>query len=332
MAHPIENTLALLQDAMNTHQQALARGPSTEPSQPVAQPQDLRAQLVLRLLAGVERRAGIDVSQPAAEKLLRLLAAIDIAELEAFVARLDSLPARHPEWLSLIESLTVHETYVMRDPSQLAFLAAQLPALIAEAAEAKSYLLRFWSVGCATGEKAYSIAALTLDAMIATGNAVATETRANLVSPWQIEIVGSDISRLALTQARAGIYDTGPLSSFRDESEPLLRHFPSVPSVGVNATAQRSAAPDLKAIVSFNHFNIVDDPMPAEPFDAVFCRNVLIYFSARARRHAQETLRRAVRPGGYLLLGPTDTLIETGAFEALWAPGAVIYRRRKDDA
>ncbi|WP_020177370.1 CheR family methyltransferase [Methyloferula stellata] len=332
MAHPIENTLALLQDAMIAHQQALARGPSTEPSQPVAEPRDLRAQLVLRLLTGVEMRAGIEVSQPAAEKLLRLLAAIDIGELEAWAAKLDTLPASHPEWLSLIESLTVHETYVMRDPSQLAFFAAQLPALIAEAAASKFYLLRFWSVGCATGEEAYSIAALTLDAMVASGNAVVTETGANLVAPWQIEIVGSDISRLALTQAQAGIYDTGPLSSFRDESEPTLRHFPSVPAIGANSVARRSASPDLKATVSFSHFNIIDDPMPAEPFDTVFCRNVLIYFSARARKHAQETLRRAVRPGGYLLLGPTDTLIETEAFEALWAPGAVIYRRRKDDA
>ncbi len=330
MAHSIENTLALLQDAMTAHRQALARGPSAESIQPIAEPQDRRAQLVLKLLTGVERRAGIEVSQPAAEKLLRLLASTDIVELEAWVARLDTLPASHPEWLSLIESLTVHETYVMRDPAQLAFFAAQLPALIAGAAASKTYLLRFWSAGCATGEEAYTIAALTLDAMVAAGNAVAAETGITLVSPWRIEIVGSDISQLALTQARAGIYDTGPLSSFRDESEPLLGHFPFVAATSMSGMAVRCASPDLKAAVSFEHFNLIDDPMPADPFDAVFCRNVLIYFSTRARKQALETLRRAVRPGGYLLLGPTDTLIEAEAFEALWAPGAVIYRRRQN--
>jgi chemotaxis protein methyltransferase CheR len=332
MAHPIENTLALLQDAMTAHRQALARGPSPEAAAPLAPPHDLRAQLVLRLLVGVEMRAGIEVSQPAAEKLLRILASIEIAELEAWVGKLDALPASHPEWLSLIESLTVHETYVMRDPPQFEFFAAQLPALIAEAAASKSYFLRFWSVGCATGEEAYSIAALALDAMVATGHAIATETGASLLPPWRIEVIGSDISRLVLTQARAGVYDTGPLSSFRDESAPLLRHFPAAPLVGSNGPLARSASADLKACVSFEHFNIIDDPMPAAPFDAVFCRNVLIYFSARARLQAQETLRRAVRNGGYLLLGPTDTLIDAETFEALWAPGAVIYRRRKDDA
>ncbi len=332
MAHPIETTLALLQDAMAAHRKTLARGPSVPSATELKLPVDRRAQLVLRLLVGVEMRAGIEVSQPTAEKLLRVLASIDMVDLAAWVSRLDALPASDPEWLSLIESLTVHETYVMRDPSQLEFFAAQLPALIAEATAAKSYLLRFWSVGCATGEEAYSIAALALDALVATGNAIATATGTSIRPPWQIEVVGSDISRLVLTQARAGVYETGPLSSFRDESAPLLHHFPSASIAGSSGALARVASADLKAAVRFEHFNIVDDPMPRLPFDAVFCRNVLIYFSARGRQRAQERLRGAVRTGGYLLLGPTDTLIDAEAFEALWAPGAVIYRRGKDDA
>ncbi len=219
----------------------------------------------------------------------------------------------------------------MRDPSQLQFFAAQLPCLIAEAEASQSHLLRFWSVGCATGEEAYSIAALAQDAMIAAGKAVMTETGAELAAPWRIEVVGSDISRLVLTQARAGVYDTGPLSSFRAESALLLRHFPSAAMPGLDGQAARVASSELKAAVSFEHFNIVDDPVPETQFDAVFCRNMLVYFSARARRQAQKTLRGALRKGGYLLLGPTDTLIETEGFETLWAPGAIIYRRSKDD-
>ncbi len=331
MAHPIENTLALLQDAMVAHREALARSPSLAPPPDMALPRDRRAQLILRLLVGVERRAGIEVSQSTAEKLLRILAGLDIIELEAWVLRLERLPAGDAEWLSLIESLTVHETYVMRDPSQLQFFAGQLPGLIATAAASQSFSLRFWSVGCATGEEAYSIAALTLDAMIAAGHAVATDTGAALLPPWRIEVLGSDISRLVLTQARAGLYDTGPLSSFRTESASLLRHFPESPVAGSSGYAARAASADLKALVSFEHFNIVEDSAPTGAFNAVFCRNVLIYFSLRARQRAQESLRRAVRKGGYLLLGPTDTLLDPTAFETLWAPGAVIYRRSKDD-
>ncbi|MHB8883828.1 MAG: CheR family methyltransferase [Methylovirgula sp.] len=331
MAHPIDTTLALLQDAMVAHRQALTRGPSEKPASDFALPWDRRGELILRLLVGVEMRAGIEVSQGTAEKLLRTLASTATAALEAWVLRLESLPARDPEWLSLIEGLTVHETYVMRDPAQLEFFTAQLPSLIAEAATAKSYLLRFWSVGCATGEEAYTIAALTFDALVAMGYATTTESGTNLLPPWRIEVVGSDISRPVLSQARAGIYDMGPLSSFRTESAVVLRHFPPVPAARANGCGARMASSDLKAAVDFVHFNVMDDPTPDVPFDAVFCRNVLIYFSARARVHAQESLRRAVRPGGYLVLGPTDTLIDAEMFQALWGPDAVIYRRRNAD-
>ena len=127
----------------------------------------------------------------------------------------------------------------------------------------------------------------------------------------------------------AGIYDVGPLSSFRAESTPLLRYFPPVPKAGGQAARAVSAA--LAAAVHFERFNIMEDPMPAPPFDAVFCRNVLIYFSAPARRRAQQRLHEAVRPGGYLLLGPTDSLTDAQAFETLWASDAVIHRRRAGD-
>jgi chemotaxis protein methyltransferase CheR len=332
MAHPIEHTLALLQDVMSEHRRALAQGPSEPSAIECELPRDPRAQLILRLLVGVERRAGIDVSQPTAEKLLRVFGAIELRDLEAWVVRLDTLPSSDPEWSSLIESLTVHETYVMRDPSQLELFAAQLPALITEAAAAKSRVLRFWSLGCATGEEAYSIAALALDAMIATGNAIKTQIGTELLPPWRIEVVGSDISRTVLKQARAGVYDTGPLSSFRAESSVLLHHFPPVPNISLRGSAARAASADLKAAVRFEHFNIMNNPIPTPTFDAVFCRNVLIYFSARARWQAQEKIIRAVRNGGYLLLGPTDTLIDAEAFETLWASDAVVYRRRKSDA
>ncbi len=328
----MEDTLAKLQDAMNAHREALSRAPTMRPSATLTLPEDRRARLVLRLLAGVEKRAGIEISQPSAEKLLRMLARKRIAELDAWISRLETLPASDPEWLSLFEALTVHETYVMRDPSQLELFAAQLPSLIAAAEAAKSYRLRFWSVGCATGEEAYSIAALALDTLVATGLALTSEAGTKRFPRWRIEVVGSDISRSALKKARDGIYDTGPLSSFRDESAVLLRHFPQLSNTGTHPSASRVASSNLKAAVRFEHFNIVDDPAPAQPFDAVFCRNVLIYFSTRARQRAQESLARAVRRGGYLVLGPTDTLIDADAFETLWAPDAVIYRRRLGNA
>jgi chemotaxis protein methyltransferase CheR len=332
MAHSIDDTLAKLQDAMEVHRRALTRGPSLRSSAELALPDDRRALLVLQVLSGVERRAGIEVSQASAEKLLRLLDQKGKFDLAAWVSRLESLPASDPEWLSLIESLTVHETYIMRDPSQLELFAAQLPSLIAAADAAKTYRLRMWSVGCATGEEAYSIAALAFDALIAAGKASISEQGISLLPPWRIEVIGSDISRPTIIKAQTGIYDTGPLSSVREESPVISRHFPFVPGTAKSNSTSRGASADLKSVTRFQHFNIVADQAPGRPFDTVFCRNVLIYFSDRARRRAQDMLLRAVRENGYLVLGSTDTVFDTAAFEMIWAPGAVIYRRRPANA
>ncbi|QAY95135.1 hypothetical protein CWB41_04820 [Methylovirgula ligni] len=331
MARPIENTLAILQDAMAAHRDALTRESLARSSFRFAAPPDRRQELVLRLLAGAEQRTGLGVTQSAAEKLLRLFAPVALAKFEADVARLESLPASDPEWLALIESLTVHETYIMRDATQLAFFAELLPGMIARAAT-RSRLLRFWSVGCASGEEAYSIAALALDVLTKAGKAEVTEDGISLLPPWRLEVIGADISRPALARAQAGVYETGPLSSFRSEAAALLHHFPLLAATDKNTPPMRAATPALKRVVRFSQFNIIADALPAEPFDAVFCRNIFIYFSERARREAQQRLAGAVRPGGLLLLGPTDTLSDTAAFETLWAPGALAYRRRGGDA
>jgi len=330
MAHPIENTLALLRDAMSAHRQALNSGPAPQAAPELAFPLDKKAQLVRQLLTGVEKQAGIEVSRSTADRLARALRPVPLTECAAWVSELETLPAGDPGWLTLIEGLTVHETYVMRDAPQLAFFAAQLPALIEEAEALGTFCLRFWSAGCATGEEAYTIAALALDALVEKNYAVIEGPDTILRPPWRIEVLGSDISRPALARAQTGLYETGPLSSFRAESTNLLRHFPPSGGAGPSGPAMRMPSPALKAAVRFEHFNIAGDPLPDRPFDAVFCRNVLVYFSARSRRRALDRLGGKVRKGGYLILGPTDTLTGMEAFETVWAPSAVIYRRRNE--
>jgi chemotaxis protein methyltransferase CheR len=335
MAHLIENTLAILRDVMNAHRSALS---GTEPPPPTAAaaavpvPGDPRAELIMRLLAAVEERCGLDINPLRADKLLRVLAPIATADLSRYADRLARLPADDPEWQTLIENLTVHETYVMRDPEQLLFFCQLLPGLIAQAQAARTCRLRFWSIGCSTGEETYTIAALAFKAMMAAGHAVEADDRIGLRSPWQIEVLGSDISRRAVERARTGRYETGPLSSFRGELADMLRFFPLARGDGkAPDAALRSVHECLRAAVRFEPFNLVADPAPLQPFDAVFCRNVLVHFSARARGLAHERMAGAVRPGGYLLLGPTDSLGRSGEFEAMWAPGAVIQRRRTAD-
>jgi chemotaxis protein methyltransferase CheR len=322
--HPIDLTLAILKDVMNAHSAAMAGrpddpAPAVPPRSPDG-PQERRSALAVRLMQGVERHAGLQFATALAEKLVTLVAPMSLGALETWVMELEQLPDEAPEWRRLCESLTVHETYFLRDRPQLSLLASRLPDLIAEAADRKC--LRFWSVGCATGEEAYSTAMLGLDALVSAGKAVELVERIQPAPPWRIEVLGSDLSGPALAHAEAGRYGTGPLSSFRDLPAPYLRYFPRLPG-----HAGRQVRADLRAAVRFEAFNLAQDPLPADGFDVVLCRNVLIYLTDWARRRAVELLCRAVRPGGYLMLGATDSLEEVAGFETIWGEDAVMHRR-----
>lgn len=322
--HPIDRTLAILKDVMSAHSAALAGKPeSLAPAAPkkIADgPQERRSALAVRLMQGVERHAGLQFATALAEKLVTLVAPMSLGALDTWVLELEQLPPAAPEWRLLCESLTVHETYFLRDRPQLSLLASRLPEMIAEAEDRK--FLRCWSVGCATGEEAYSAAMLGLDALVSAGKAVELVERIQPAPPWRIEVLGSDLSELALRHAEAGRYGTGPLSSFRDLPPAYLRYFPRLPG-----HAGRQVRQDLRAAVRFEAFNLAQDSLPADGFDVVLCRNVLIYLTDWARRRAVELLCRAVRPGGYLMLGATDSLEEVAGFETIWGADAVMHRR-----
>jgi chemotaxis protein methyltransferase CheR len=323
VTHPIDRTLAILKDVMSAHSAALAGKPAEAP--PAARkmpegPQERRSALALRLMQGVERHAGLQFATALAEKLVTLVAPMSLSALETWVMELEQLPPEAPDWRRLSESLTVHETYFLRDRPQLNLLASRLPALIDEARDRK--ILRFWSVGCATGEEAYSLAMLGLDALVTAGKAVELVQRIQPAPPWKIEVLGSDLSGPALAQAEKGRYETGPLSSFRDLPPPYLRYFPRL-----SGGSARRVREDLRAAVRFEPFNLATDSAPESGFDVVLCRNVLIYLADWARRRAVEQLSRAVRPGGYLMLGATDSLENSAEFETIWGTDAVLHRR-----
>jgi chemotaxis protein methyltransferase CheR len=88
----------------------------------------------------------------------------------------------------------------------------------------------------------------------------------------------------------------------------------------------------VKEHVRFAQFNLLSRSPPETGFDIVLCRNVLIYLTAAARGAAQGNLKQVLRPGGYLLLGPTDTALDLAAYEVCWGEGALAYRRKSDDA
>src|SRR6185369_16026637 len=106
----------------------------------------------------------------------------------------------------------------------------------------------------------------------------------------------------------------------------LLRFFPR--AAGDATSRSRTVRSDIARHVRFEHSNLMRARPAAGTFDIVACRNVLVYFAAQARRTAQAHVEAAVRPGGYLLLGPTDTPPDNRRFETIWGEHAVMYRKR----
>jgi chemotaxis protein methyltransferase CheR len=194
---------------------------------------------------------------------------------------------RKEELTSIIDILTVNETYFFREKNQLkAFSEELLPELLETKKDTKR--LRIWSAGCSTGEEPYTIAMLVLE----TGS----------FHDWTIEILGSDINQRVLHVARNGIYRR---NSFRATEKFFLNKY-FIEQSGLFRITDKA-----KQYVNFNLLNLLD-PYKAKlvgKMDVIFCRNVLIYFDMPSRKKVVNIFSEQLADGGYLLLGHAESLI-----------------------
>ncbi len=181
-----------------------------------------------------------------------------------------------------------------------------LPALAD--ARARQRRLRVWSAGCSTGEEAYTIAILILES--------------GLFEGWRIDVFGTDISRAALARARKGEYGRHALRETEDADR--VRFFEPV------GEDRWRIVDRVRRIVSFGHLNLADPRTFAlvGTVDAIFCRNVLIYFSAEVKRRLIGHFFDHLAPGGYLLLGHSESLLNLSTdFELVHLEYDLVYRR-----
>src|SRR5262249_31148542 len=151
--------------------------------------------------------------------------------------------------------------------------------------------IRIWSAACSTGQEAYSIA------MTVVG-------RVPQLAGWDIAIKGTDLSTTVLEQARSGRYSQ--LEVNRGLPAPLLiRHFD-------RTGAEWTVKQELRAMTTFTPMNLAR-AWPAETFDVLFLRNVLIYFDKDTKSEILARAHRALSPDGYLFLGAAETLLAAPA-------------------
>ena len=209
---------------------------------------------------------------------------------------------------AFINAFTVNETYFYREEHQLRCLSTNL---LAERIRTKrpGQVVRIWSVPCATGEEAYSIAIWLLENWPE-------------VDLHDIEIVGSDIDTRCIAAARDGAF--GARALMRLPPALVEKYFVRI------AEDRWQIIPDLRQSVHFTTANLID---PAETrrhgvFDVIFCRNVLIYFDDASRHLAAENLFETLAPGGFICLGHTESMSRISAlFEVRRFADAIVYQR-----
>ncbi len=245
--------------------------------------------------------------------------ALGLGDFAAYDRFLRFDPTRKAELELAVEALTTHETYFFREPIQLEAFSEELLPQLAQR-NAASRRLRIWSAGCSSGEEAYTIAMLV--------------HASGLFAGWDVEVYGTDISRRVLATARRAEY--GP-SSLRATSERDRQRFfepvegPSTATPPLASTSARlRVRPELRALVSFGHLNLLDREMGGlvARMDAVFCRNVLIYFDLPARRRVLSLFYDRLVEGGFLLLGHSESLLTLASdFELVHLKKDLVYRR-----
>ncbi len=233
--------------------------------------------------------------------------------LDEYLARLHS--GRDPQLLQrLVETLTVGETYFLRDRPSLDVVEHEVLRQIIEQ-KRSTRRLRCWSAGCATGEEAYSLAImlrrLPIDAR-----------------EWRINILATDLNQEFLSRAGRGLYGEW---SFRDADEAFrATHF-------TREGVLHRIRPEIAGMVRFARLNLVEDCYPSAAtntvgFDLILCRNVFLYFRPALVNQVLARLRDSLLPGGWLVLGPNDAPSgNIDGFEARSRSHAIFQRRTDTD-
>jgi chemotaxis protein methyltransferase CheR len=208
-------------------------------------------------------------------------------------------PAAESEWQEFVNSLTTNLTAFFREDHHFHALVDDLRARASKP-------LRIWCNAASTGEEPYSLAMTVLETLGASA---------------QVKLVCSDIDTKVLHTAQRGVYSAEARGL---SPERLKRHF--LRGTGANSGFVR-VKPELARLIEFRPFNLMNSSWSAlgEPFDIVFCRNVMIYFDDPTQRQVLERMHRSMTSGGVLYVGHSENF--TDSRDLFRLRGKTIYER-----
>ncbi len=229
---------------------------------------------------GIRMRAGKEgLVRARLAKRLRLLGLSDFDSYLDIVVR---DPSKR-EFTQMVDVLTTNKTSFFREQAHFDFLQdTVLPAI--------AHPVRLWSAGCSSGEEPYTLAMLLNETL---SQPAARSAR----------ILATDISHRVLATAKAGVYGAEGLSEV--PRAVLQKYWRAEPS---SNGAHFEALPALRDMIQFGRLNLMESWPMRGPFDAIFCRNVMIYFDKATQQALVERYWALLRPGGYLFVGHSESL------------------------
>jgi chemotaxis protein methyltransferase CheR len=231
----------------------------------------------------IREHAGIQLGDNKQDMVYgRITRRIRAKKMNSFAHYLNALEHDAEEWEEFINSLTTNLTSFFREEYHFPILADFIR-------ENRGRRMRLWCSAASTGEEPYSMAM--------------TAIQASGVSNPSIEIIATDIDTKVLAEAEAGVY---PLERLRRLPADKLAFFHK--GTGSNAGKARIRQ-EVRNLVTFKPLNLLDKQWDIQaPFDAIFCRNVLIYFDRATQRQLVERFSPLLTPSGLLFIGHSETL------------------------
>jgi chemotaxis protein methyltransferase CheR len=255
----------------------------------------------------VKQITGINLSDQKRElvygRLARRLRALQLqsfAEYRAVLARDGG-----QEIAQFCNAITTNLTAFFREPHHFDYLREQVLAPMANSGAARR--LRIWSAGCSTGEEPYSLAMTILEALPD-------------IRRWDVRILATDLDSDVLERGRRGVYTEERLKNLT-----LQRRSRFFLERREREGLSYEATPELKSLITFKQLNLMQLLPMRGPLDAIFCRNVVIYFDKDTQRELFARVAQLQQPGNLLFLGHSESLFKVSEQYALI--GKTVYRR-----
>ncbi len=202
--------------------------------------------------------------------------------------------------LAVTDAMTTNETFFFRDKTPFKLFEDIILPQISKARRTTGKI-RIWCAAASTGQEPYSIAMLLLK-------------HKRLWAGLSVDIVATDLSPSAIARAREGRYTQFEVQRGLPV-DLLVAHFTQDGTHWI-------ISDNVKRMIKFSQLNLLENYSNIGVFDVIYCRNVLIYFNADTKRQVLTSVRKAIKPDGYLVLGAADTVIgSNGEFERAEARG-----------